>query len=135
MHISIADVTISNFYHQEQFTFLIALSVAIFAQIGYAIAFVLTYADYHDPLYSSAHLINVNCGWFWFGVVLSPVMSVIFYWTSDPDMCLAQTFKHNLGLSIEKKASDKYVYRYKWVEDENKKNRKITNKKNGLKQK
>ena len=47
--ISIADVTtdilvISNFYRKEQFTFFwVALSVVIFAQIAYAVAFVRIY--------------------------------------------------------------------------------------------
>ena len=126
--ISIADVTtdvlvISNFYRKEQFTFFwIALSVVIFAQIGYATAFVVKYADYYDSKKKSSHFSRCELfGWFLVGLIFSPIMSFIFYWTSDPDMCLAQIFKHRFGLYIEKKKSERYSYRYNWVKEEDKK--------------
>ena len=126
--ISIADVTtdilvISNFYRKEQFTFFwIALSVVICAQIGYSIAFVVQYVDYYDYKKGGRHFSHKQAfGWFLIGLLFSPVMSFIFYWTSDPDMCLAQIFKHRFSLYIQEKRSDQYTYRYDWVKEEDKK--------------
>ena len=98
------------------------MSVVIFAQIGYAVAFVVKFADYYDSKKKSGHFSRCELfGWFCVGLLFSPIMSFIFYWTSDPDMCLAQIFKHRFKLYIEDKKSDRYVYRYSWVKEEDKK--------------
>ena len=126
--ISIADVTtdilvISNFYHKEQFTFFwIALSVVIFAQLVYAAAFVLQYANYYDHKKMDGYFNRYEMfGWFLVGLLLSPIMSFIFYWTSDPDMCLAKIFEKKFALYIKKKTSDEDKFRYSWVKEEDKK--------------
>ena len=116
--ISIADVTtdilvISNFYRKEQFTFFwIALSVVIFAQIAYAGAFVHTYVDYWDTKLKRKHFTPCETiGWFCVALLFSPIMSFIFYWTSDSDMYLAQIFRNNFGLKILLKSEDRRSYK------------------------
>ena len=101
--ISIADITtdiwvIVNFYIKKRLTFFwIALIVLIIAQISYAIAFVIKFVDTRKYAWTAM------LQWFFFGLLFSPFMSFIFYFTSDPELPLAKIFKHYLDLEIADK--------------------------------
>lgn len=123
--ISVADITtdvlvISNFYQKKQLTFFwIALSVVIIAQLSYAVAFYMSYID-DDPKCNKKWSILQRCAWFMVGVLFSPIMSFIFYFTSDETMYLGKIFKNKLRLYVPKAKNINNEFRHDWVKEEDK---------------
>ena len=124
--ISIADIVtdiwvLSNFYRDERWTFFtLSLIILIFAQISYAIAFVAKFVQ------SEQESVQNILFWFCIGLLLSPFMSFIFYFTSDANMPLSKFFKSKLGLHIAENRLDSgwhEIWATKQIQEENEKSK------------
>ena len=129
--ITIADIitdtlVIYNFYDKKQMTFFwIGLVIVIIAQICYAIAFVVQYVENIKTKPCAAIL------WFIVALIFSPIMSFIFFFTSDQSRCLSRILtKHtDLHVPVNRAAGDGYqsfdYYYFHDNKDENNETKKI----------
>ena len=111
--ITIADIITDslvtyNFYENNQMTFFwISLSIVIIAQVSYAFTFAIKYVE------SNSNHCAKSLFWFIIGLIFSPIMSFIFFLTSNRERCLGKIFFEKFDLYVPGESSiQQYSYSY-----------------------
>ena len=122
--ITIADIitdtlVIYSFYQKNEMTFFwIGVTIIIFAQICYAIAFWVEYVDKDNYMRSFC--------WFIIALIFSPFLSFVFFFTTDKNRCLSRIFTEYIpGITLpssrrEQKQENTGSIK-KWVESKSRK--------------